>query len=103
MTDIALQLDLMGTIPPPHVRGSVTSAAASDEIRPHVAGQRAVILGYLTNHGPASAETLADVLAMPGDSVRPRLVETRALGLVEVVGEGLTKKGRRCQLYGIVA
>lgn len=99
----AIQSDLWSAIPPPHVRGSQTSAAAADEMRPHVAGQRARVLDYLREFGPASAETLSAVLDLPGDSIRPRLVELRKLKLVEEQGEGITRKGRRCVTYGAVA
>lgn len=95
------QLDLLSApIPPPYSRPG-TSFEAAEAIRPHVAGQRATILDYLMNFGPASAETLATMLGMPGDSVRPRLVELRKLKLVREHGEGLTAKGRRCITWGV--
>lgn len=86
--------------PPPYSRPG-TSFDAAEAIRPHVAGQRATILDYLKDFGPASAETLAAVLGMPGDSVRPRLVELRKLHLVKEHGEGITRNGRRCVTWGI--
>lgn len=99
----AIQSDLWSAIPPPHVPGSQTSAEAADAIRPHAEGQRERILRYLKQYGPASAETLSNVLELPGDSIRPRLVELRKLKVVAEVGEGITRKGRRCVTYGAVA
>lgn len=99
----AIQSDLWSSIPPPHVRGSETSAAAADSVRVTAESQRGRIYDLLLFHGAKSREEIGQLLDIGGDSVRPRVRELMKLKLIEVAPRTtVTTKGRAAELLRAV-
>ncbi len=74
----------------PHVQGSATSAAAAaSHSASDAATMRARVLAYIRSRGIHGATRLEiqDALGMSGDTVRPRVCELIARGLIETSGE----------------
>lgn len=87
---------------PPFVRTSATSRAAALSMYEHAPTQKALVLEAIRAHGPISDQSLAALLGLPENSVRPRRVDLVADGVIEAAGEGRTARGRRCQLWRCV-
>lgn len=86
----------------PVSNGTPTSDAAADSIRHCASGLRRKVLDYLLKRGiaGATADEAEVALRMPGNTVRPRLVELRAAGLVCLLGQRReTRSGRKAEVY----
>lgn len=88
-------------VQPPAAPGSMTSALAAEKAIPKVKGQCEWVLNYLRSNGPASRQTLSHVLNLSENSVRPRVRRLLDLGLIQVVGRGITTDGNECELLGL--
>ena len=84
----------------PSVNGSITSAAAADELDATTlnAMQRRV-LAYLEQHGPATDEEIATGLGMNPSTQRPRRIELERFGLVVKDGTRRTSSGRMAVVW----
>lgn len=89
---------------PPFQRHSETSREAAISVYGEVRNtQQSRLYDYLLNHGPATDETCAAMLDMNPSAERPRRIELVEKGLVEACGTGITKSGRKAQLWRAVA
>jgi predicted ArsR family transcriptional regulator len=86
---------------PPAQRHSVTSVQAAEQIKPVASTQRARVLAFLEEHGPASDHAIQDALNLDPSSERPRRVELERAGLIHVVGQTHTRTGRKANVYGV--
>lgn len=87
---------------PLFVHGSATSEAAARRVAPRVKSQRARILEFLKEHGPATDHDIGAALGLSGDSVRPRRFALVVDGLVVRVDEkGITASGNEATRWGL--
>lgn len=70
----------------PGYRNQPTSYAASEAIKPCAATLRTKVLNHLRQHGPATADEVAESLHIDRLSVRPRLTELKLMGKVRDTG-----------------
>ena len=71
----------------PAARATVPGAkqAAREAVAPHLNALQAKVLAGITAHGPATRDTLCEVLAMNPNTLRPRITELLAAKCIEVV------------------
>jgi hypothetical protein len=86
----------------PFAPQSDTSREAAEAIRPHVAGLRAMVLRALgLGHG-RTAQQLELETGLPGNTVRPRLLELIERGLAVKTEETRpTLSGRKANVYRV--
>ena len=85
----------------PH-NGTQTSKDAAADIRAHAHTLRAKVLAFIASRGTYGAITQEIELAldMPGNTVRPRIVELREHGAIEDAGfTRKTHSGRKAQVW----
>jgi hypothetical protein len=101
------QLDLIADALTPPSNGTPTSNEAARRIRPHAAALREQIRAYIEGRGMggATADEIETMLRIPGNTVRPRLVELVALGRLGLPGvcklgqQRATRSGRMAEVY----
>lgn len=77
-----------------------TSRQAAAAIAPRAGTLRALVLGFLKQYGPMTAEQLEEISGLDGNTIRPRLVELRAAGRVEMTDDKRpTKSGGTARLW----
>jgi hypothetical protein len=81
---------------------SETSTEAAESLtKRRRASMRLAVLEWLTQHGPATDEAIAEGLSMNPNTARPRRVELQTAGLIVGVGHGITRSGRRARLWDV--
>lgn len=95
-----LHRDSCGHAPAPH-NGTDTSRAAAEALtHRQTETDRQRILAYLTEHGPATDEQIADALNLSGNTERPRRGELVERGdVVEHAERGRTRAGRAAKQW----
>lgn len=85
----------------PYVKGSETSRAAAESIRPHVNAQQAEVLRIIRTAGSAGMtdEEIIKTGVASANAVRPRRVELAAKKLIVRVGKRKTTAGRMAQVW----
>lgn len=82
------------------VRGSATSKAAADAIRPERQKKLAQVYDWLRLNGPATDEEMQDGIPMSPNTQRPRRVELVALGRVYATTDRRqTRAGREATVW----
>ena len=78
-----------------------TSIDAGHSIRSIKGHQQRKVYNAIRSYGLTgiTAQQVGIVLEMSGDSVRPRIVELMAQGLIEEAGTRPTKSGRQASIY----
>jgi hypothetical protein len=85
----------------PH-NGTPTSKDAAADIREHAPTLRAKVLAFVASRGDygATSQEIEMMLDMPGNTVRPRLVELREHGTIAAsMFTRLTTSGRRAVVW----
>jgi hypothetical protein len=88
-------------ISPPH-NGTPTSIAAAEEIEPVAGKARAAVFDYLRYRGMegATADEIEQGTAYSGNTIRPRLVELRRMGIAEKTDATRpTRSGRKAAVW----
>lgn len=88
--------------PAPSVQGSRTSEESARRIEgsPRAAAKAAVLKAIRQSASGLTAEKIAEVTRMSGDTVRPRLVELERENRVKKSGvRRLTRSGREAETY----
>jgi predicted transcriptional regulator len=79
-----------------------TSVAAAEIIRPSAAAIRARVADHVARCGDfgATEQEIEQALALPGNTVRPRLWELEKAGqVVKSIKTRLTRSGRQARVY----
>lgn len=102
MTDHAQQLDLMAAAVPPYRRNSDTSKAAAESMRESVAELEYQVLEALRLYGPMTSDEVAHAIGRSILSVRPRITELKARGLIADTGRRrANESGRSAAIVGL--
>jgi DNA-binding IclR family transcriptional regulator len=89
---------------PPH-NGTATSRAAANEIEPFAGRLRADVLIFLRSRGEegATADEIEQSSGIAGNTIRPRLIELKRLGLVQQTSATRpTRSGRKAVVWRAV-
>jgi len=78
-----------------------TSLEAYEEIKPRLGKLHQQILGILSDGRSRSREEIREAVGWGGSTLRPRIVELKHLGVLDVVGYGKNANGRRVELIGL--
>jgi hypothetical protein len=91
----AIQSDFWSEVPPPHVAGSETSAAAADSVRASAPTYRERVLTCIRNAPGVTDEQITEITGIQPSTARPRRIELFKMGLIRPAGEARTHSGRR--------
>lgn len=83
---------------PPYRRGSDTSKKAAAAVADKAPSQRERVLSVL-RLGPLTDEQIAARLGLRDNTVRPRRIELKNLGLIVEAGTAMTTSGRAATLW----
>lgn len=93
-------MDLFDYVPPPAYpdrpgfKEGTTSREAAEAIEPRAGTLRRMALEFIRKHPGRTADEVADALGESVLTIRPRISELRAKGLVRVAGRGQNKSGK---------
>jgi hypothetical protein len=91
------QLSILDT---PHVRGSETSRAAAENIKPYVLSLRERVYFYIKRFGPVTDQQIEEGLGLAGSTARPRRIELLGGGLIKKFDDdGLTRAKRKASRW----
>ena len=95
---------LFDYIPPPHARGSTTSAAAADSITDVAGSLRARVLGHIAGTGGSTCDEIEAALDLRHQTASARVRELALLGRVrDAGGRRRTRSGRQAVVWVEVA
>lgn len=89
----------------PATNGTATSNAAAESMRPHAATLRGDILNFISRYRlyGATAEEIEYQMDIPGNTVRPRLMELRELKKIKDSDKTRKTRSGRSAVVWVVA